>query len=426
MNMYRRLNGVVLVLAVALGAGGMAEAQRPGPGGVEGEELPMIESWRGTHQDESLQGLAPEGSPGFITDAETWGSVWRAWLGEGEPVPTIDFTTDIVLVHTVSGPNNIGWMPERDAEGHVRGMAMTTLMGGPGFGYLLQRIAREGVKTINDRPLPAVARAGGAVAPDPGEAAELAGVPSIRELENLMPRPAVFGSASVRRPLVLRTAEDAARCFAGESMASLNRQVDFDRQFVLLFAWSGSGQDRLTHVVAESFPEQIRFTYTPGRTRDLRQHVKVYALRSNVHWMLPGETRLRRGRKEEGAAPSGRGDAVPGAAPGGEAGAVQRQIEVRVDMPTPAWRVSIREVVKVDGELWVISRMVSPPPDTMSAMVIAEGRDAVSGPWPDLPVRHFVVGHPWGEDSPGYTFVQAREDLPAGYAGGERLYRAAD
>ncbi len=201
MNMHRRLNGVVLVLAVALGAGSMVWAQRPGRGGMEGEELPVI--------------------------------------------------------------------------------------------YQIQRVAREGIRTINDRPLPAVAGGGGVVAPGVGEPVAPAGLPPIRELGNLVPRPAVFESASVRRPLVLRSTEDAARCFTGESLAALNRAVDFDRQFVLLFAWSGSGQDRLTHVVAESYPEQIRFTYTPGRTRDLRQHVKVFALRNNVQWTLPGETAPR-------------------------------------------------------------------------------------------------------------------------------------
>ena len=36
------------------------------------------------------------------------------------------------------------------------------------------------------------------------------------------------------------------------------------------------------------FPEQVFFTYTPGRTRDLRPHVHVYALRSNVRWSVKG------------------------------------------------------------------------------------------------------------------------------------------
>ena len=71
-----------------------------------------------------------------------------------------------------------------------------------------------------------------------------------------------------------------------DALAALKKQVDFDEQFVLLFAWRGSGQDKLTYVVAESFPEQITFRIEPGRTRDLRPHVHIYALRSNVKWSV--------------------------------------------------------------------------------------------------------------------------------------------
>ena len=38
--------------------------------------------------------------------------------------------------------------------------------------------------------------------------------------------------------------------------------------------------------IAESYPEQVFFTYKPGRTRDLRPHVYVFALRSNVKWSV--------------------------------------------------------------------------------------------------------------------------------------------
>jgi hypothetical protein len=49
-----------------------------------------------------------------------------------------------------------------------------------------------------------------------------------------------------------------------------------------VFAWRGSGQDKMTYTIAESFPEQITFKILPGRTRDLRSHLKIYASRKNV------------------------------------------------------------------------------------------------------------------------------------------------
>lgn len=62
--------------------------------------------------------------------------------------------------------------------------------------------------------------------------------------------------------------------------------VDFKEQVLLVFAWEGSGGDKLEYVVLESFPEQIRFTLKPGATDDLRKHVKLFALRSNVKWSV--------------------------------------------------------------------------------------------------------------------------------------------
>jgi len=109
----------------------------------------------------------------------------------------------------------------------------------------------------------------------------------IEALKGATPKASVFKTASRSKPLVIRSETDAAEHFATAAVASLKKQVDFKQQIVLVFAWRGSGQDRLTYTVAESYPEQIFFTFKPGRTRDLRPHVRVYALRSNVKWSGP-------------------------------------------------------------------------------------------------------------------------------------------
>ena len=108
--------------------------------------------------------------------------------------------------------------------------------------------------------------------------------PPVKELERPTPQPSAFDGATWKKPVVLRSAKDGAKYFSEEELAKLSRQVDFAQQFVLVFVWRGSGQDRLESVVAESFPEQVSFKYRPGRTRDLRPHVHAYALRANVKW----------------------------------------------------------------------------------------------------------------------------------------------
>ncbi len=82
----------------------------------------------------------------------------------------------------------------------------------------------------------------------------------------------------------IESLEEAAKTFDAKSLANLKKQVDFDKRFVLVFAWSGSGQDHLDYVVMESFPEQVRFRFRAGETKDLRDHYRVYSLRKNVRY----------------------------------------------------------------------------------------------------------------------------------------------
>ena len=106
----------------------------------------------------------------------------------------------------------------------------------------------------------------------------------IAELRDLRAEEAVFKGASRTKPVVLKSLKNGTKYFDKEALAAISKAVDFEKQIVLLFAWKGSGQDRLKYVVKESFPEQVVFSYKRGRTKDYRRHVKVYVLRSNVKW----------------------------------------------------------------------------------------------------------------------------------------------
>lgn len=109
----------------------------------------------------------------------------------------------------------------------------------------------------------------------------------IQEIVNVEVLQQIFNNADVNRPIVIRSEADAAKCFSEPGIAKLKESVDFKKQVVVVFAWRGSGQDRLSFDVAESFPEQIQFALKRGFTRDLRSHVRVFALRSNVTWQTP-------------------------------------------------------------------------------------------------------------------------------------------
>jgi hypothetical protein len=111
-------------------------------------------------------------------------------------------------------------------------------------------------------------------------------LPPIKEIKNVKPRLSVFKAARRKKPLEIRSEKEATAHFQEKDLARLKKQVDFDKQIVLVFAWRGSGQDKLQYRVLESFPEQIVFKIKPGRTRDLRPHVRIFVLRSNVKWRM--------------------------------------------------------------------------------------------------------------------------------------------
>jgi hypothetical protein len=112
--------------------------------------------------------------------------------------------------------------------------------------------------------------------------------PPIKEIAKLALKESAFRPGRPPQPTVLKSEKDAVEYFAENALARLKTEVDFAQQIVVLFAWRGSGQDQMTFTVAESYPEQVTFSYKAGRTRDLRTHVRVYALRSNVTWSVAG------------------------------------------------------------------------------------------------------------------------------------------
>ena len=53
------------------------------------------------------------------------------------------------------------------------------------------------------------------------------------------------------------------------------------------FAWAGSGQDRITFASsAGATGPEVTFTYTPGRTRDVRPHARLFALPKNAPYKV--------------------------------------------------------------------------------------------------------------------------------------------
>lgn len=88
-------------------------------------------------------------------------------------------------------------------------------------------------------------------------------------------------------PTEMKTAEDLAKTFPQqEVVAAVQKEVDFGKQKLVLFAWSGSGQDKVS---AELVKDEAVFTYKPGLTRDLRAHYHLFAVPKDAKVKVAGK-----------------------------------------------------------------------------------------------------------------------------------------
>lgn len=80
----------------------------------------------------------------------------------------------------------------------------------------------------------------------------------------------------LKAPIVLNSMEDALKHLSRESMKKID--VDFEIYNVVIFAWQGSGQDRLSGRFSRRKGAAAVFSYNPGRTEDLRTHSAIYSM----------------------------------------------------------------------------------------------------------------------------------------------------
>jgi len=64
-----------------------------------------------------------------------------------------------------------------------------------------------------------------------------------------------------------------------EIQARLLKEVDFKQEYLLVFAWSGSGEDNLSMKVEKGKDgDEAVFSYKRGVTLDLRRHLHIFAI----------------------------------------------------------------------------------------------------------------------------------------------------
>ena len=111
--------------------------------------------------------------------------------------------------------------------------------------------------------------------------------PAVTKLD-AAPKQSVFDDATRQKPIELASAEAAKAYFEGDALDALNKQVDWKKQTVLVFAWKGSGGDKMSTDVIEGEDKRlvVQFIFTAGLTRDLRPHIYVYAVNNDLKWQV--------------------------------------------------------------------------------------------------------------------------------------------
>ena len=86
---------------------------------------------------------------------------------------------------------------------------------------------------------------------------------------------------NVLSPYSANSKEELAKLLGPQQAEDIEKQTSFETHRVILFQWAGSGQDVLVSTVNDGV---VTFHYTRGKTRDLRQHLKAFAVNREMTW----------------------------------------------------------------------------------------------------------------------------------------------
>ncbi len=135
--MTRTLFAAALALALA-GPGAAADPKA---------DAPTVDL-AGSVADETLAAAAPPAvvsAKGFEALAKAWGL---------KETPTVDWEKELIVVATTRG-GRLTLTTKLDAAGDLKALGLATRDFRPGFRYALRSVKRDGVKTLNGKPLPA-------------------------------------------------------------------------------------------------------------------------------------------------------------------------------------------------------------------------------------------------------------------------------
>jgi hypothetical protein len=120
-----------------------------GQAGEGKKAIKATQKWSGKIADPTLRSAAPKS--GYLLNQKAFEELWTKWMLK-DKAPEVDFDKQIVLVHLAGGPNtpSASYTLEK---GDLRAKVLSTLIAGPGFGYSIEVLPKEGVKTYQGKAI---------------------------------------------------------------------------------------------------------------------------------------------------------------------------------------------------------------------------------------------------------------------------------
>jgi len=143
------LTGMIAVATAVSGTHVVAAIEPPALPKPADKPVTPVHEWKGSNAQEALEKKGPEN--GFIVEKKVWDELRETW-GLPEETEKVDLEKQLVLVGTTRG-GLINGKPTLTEQGDLKFNPISTRDLRPGFRYLIVVVSRDGVKTVNGKPL---------------------------------------------------------------------------------------------------------------------------------------------------------------------------------------------------------------------------------------------------------------------------------
>jgi|ERR1043165_108250 hypothetical protein len=88
---------------------------------------------------------------------------------------------------------------------------------------------------------------------------------------------------NVTKPQVITSEAELIKAIPNAD--AVKKQVDFSKEKLLLFAWTGASSNQIRGTVIED-GKRVHFTFIPGRLRDSQSHVHLFAVPKDAEFKV--------------------------------------------------------------------------------------------------------------------------------------------